>query len=49
MTDPFAPVVFVVGLVILTLLLPARWDPAMRIKDWFERKAGRPSIFDEEN
>lgn len=40
MADPTAAVFVVVGLVIVFLLLPARWDPAIRIKEWFDRHEG---------
>lgn len=34
MSDAIWPLIAVVGLMVGTLLLPAKWDPAMRIKLW---------------
>jgi hypothetical protein len=34
----YAPLAIVLLLVAFFLLLPAKWDPAIRLKDWLNRK-----------
>lgn len=33
----FLPVIIVLVMMVVCLLIPARWDPAMRLKKWSER------------
>lgn len=38
MSDNAVAILVMLGLVVFFLVLPARWDPAVRLKEWNERK-----------
>ncbi len=38
----WTPFLFLLGLVVLALIIPPRWDPAIRIKEWQIRRGFHP-------